>query len=108
MTRRKRQHFRAWRFVRHLRRFVDYHRFPDFRVTSELVRAESRRQSYGDTKLTPSEIVLTAPLRDAQRWKEVTIDGLVDEMGEWWANGWGWWYPMAAELGRIRCDWVMK
>jgi len=52
--------------------------------------AESKRQSLGATSLTEQEQSLIEPLADAQRWKEVQIDGLIEEMAEWWSCNAGW------------------
>ena len=93
---------------RSLSRFVDRHRFSNFQLTNDIIDAEAKRQTHGEGQLSQKEVSLIEPLRDAQRWKEVTINGLVQEMAEWWSKGWGWWYPMAAHLGHERDDWIMK
>jgi len=107
-SRKQRQWWRAVRFAKHLRRFVDEHRFPHFHLTDAIIHAEAKRQSHGERALSEEEKVLIEPLRDAQRWKEVTIDGLVEEMADWWSAGAGWFYPIHAEILRIRNDWIMK
>ena len=108
MNRRQRSKFKARRFVRHLIRFVDTHRYPNFKLTDEIIQIESKRQTHGETALTSTEIKLVAPLRDAQRWKEVTLNGIREEMEEFRRNGWGWIYPLISEFERIQNDWIMK
>lgn len=108
VSKKQRRRFREKRFAKHLARFVDLHRFPDFQLTDDMIAAEAKRQTHGPCKLTESEVALLEPLRDGQKWKEVIIDGLVQEMAEWWSKGWGWWYPMAAHLRYERNDWIMK
>jgi hypothetical protein len=107
-SKKQKRKFKARRFVKHLARFVDSHRYPNFQISEEIIVAESKRQTYGEKSLTKDEVLLIEPLRDAQRWKEVTIDGLVSEMSEWWSKGWGWYYPMYDEVKRIQNDWIMK
>jgi uncharacterized NAD(P)/FAD-binding protein YdhS len=76
-SKKQKRKFKARRFVKHLARFVDSHRYPNFQISEEIIVAESKRQTYGEKSLTKDEVLLIEPLRDAQRWKEVTIDGLV-------------------------------
>lgn len=109
ITRQQRQKFRAMRFAKHLVKFVDTHRFPSFVLTDAMAMSEAKRQSHGERGLTPAELTLTEPLRDAQRWKEVTIAGLQEEMAEWQRNGWGWGYPILHELAHYtKNDWILK
>ena len=102
MTRKRKQRFKAWRFCKHLSRFVDCHRYPGFKLTQEIVEAELTRQEKGINN------PITEPLRDAQRWKEVTLNGIIDECSEFRRNGWGWIYPIIAEFEHAANDWIMK
>ena len=104
----EKQKFRATRFVKHLNRFVDRHRFPDFVLTEFAINAEWKRQSFGMKALTEDEQRAISPLLDAQIWKEVTIKCMVEEMAEWWSNDWGWGYPILATIEFNRGDWIMK
>jgi hypothetical protein len=107
-SRKRKSIFRAYRFCKHLCRFVDRHRYPDFVLTDEIVMAERQRQSHGEKSMRPRAVEVIEPLRDAQRWKEVTINGIIDEMLEWKRNEWGWAYPWIAEFERIENDWIMR
>lgn len=108
MTKKQKSKFRAIRFAKHLSRFVDLHRFPDFKLTNEIIEVEAKRQTHGESKLSDHEKEIIIPLRDAQRWKEVTLNGIREEADEFRRNGWGWIYPIIAEFEHARNDWIMK
>ena len=33
---------------------------------------------------------------------------LVEELCDWWSNGWGWWYPLQHTIETIRDDRIYK
>jgi len=55
-------------------------------------------QERGSRGLTSEELENIKPIIDGQRIKEITLNGLVTESMEFWANGWGWINPFIATL----------
>ena len=81
-------------FVEHINRFVDKHRYPDFRLTDDVFNLFFEYSSFGKKVLTTEQIEKIEPLINGQKTKEITIKLVVQEMSEWWSNGWGWGYPL--------------
>jgi hypothetical protein len=55
-------------------------------------------QEKGSRGLSSEELTYIKPIVDGQRIKEITLNGLVTESMEFWANGWGWINPFIATL----------
>lgn len=97
-----------WEIGNHFLRFVDRYRFPDFKMDREELECFIRFESYGKTKLSDLELKLIQPLLLAKADKEITLQLLFQEMGDWWSHGKGWYYPIAhtiqCELARPNRD----
>lgn len=79
---------------RHLTRFIDRARWPDYVVTDDDLRAYIEHESTGRG-------AKPEPLAWVKQTEEITIHQLWSEMAETWANGMGWYYPIAHT---IRCE----
>lgn len=55
-------------------------------------------QEKGSKGLSSEELTHIKPIVDGQRIKEITLNGLVTESMEFWANNWGWINPFVATL----------
>ena len=85
---------KQYKFVKHLARFAPR----EVVVTDDLVDLCTKWQSQGRDTLTETEGETLQPLFEAQKWKEVMIHGLHEEMARWWVEGWGWIYPIWREI----------
>ena len=65
-------------------------------------------QTHGPKKLTQDQLQRIEPLIWGQKCKEITIKSLVEEMSDWWTQGWGWSYPINHTLENIKGDWTFK
>lgn len=91
----KRKHFDL---ANHFYRFIDKYRFPDFQLSRESITAMIKLESYGERNLTPKELEIVQPLVNGKQMSELTKKMLFEEMGEWWSNNWGWYYPIARTI----------
>lgn len=81
--------------IHHFERFVDTRWYPNYKASEEATQAFIKKESYGPNSLVPDEIALIEPLMNGKANYELTIKLLYEEMASWWANNWGWWYPIA-------------
>lgn len=102
-----REQVKQQRFKKHFKTFIDIHKFPNWELTNERMEIFMRLQSLGKNFLTKQELEDIYPLIWAQKLKEITIQQLIDEMSEWWSNGWGWIYPIEDTIQKTKDNRLM-
>ena len=82
----------------HFKQFIDTRWHPNFIITDDVLEIFIHFQSYGKSQLTESELKLIEPLIYAQQLKEIQIKSLVEDIGFFWKNGFGWYIPLMADI----------
>lgn len=83
--------------MRHLERFIDRKRFPDYTLTASDFFDYLKVESTGKG-------VRNDALQWAKQVEEITIQQMWHEMAEAWASGFGWWCIWRDNLSRAWAD----
>lgn len=87
-----------YKLKNHFLQFLDKRWYSNFIVTDEILEIFVYAQSYGFRDLTELESKLIEPLINAQQLKEIQIKALVEDIGLFWSNGWGWYIPLMDDI----------
>lgn len=99
-----------WRVAAHYARWVDERWFPDFKLTRQIVDSFIKYESNGRKAISDHERDSISPLVGEEFSKSgaITLTGkasfelqkkmFLEEVFSWWAEGFGWFPPIAAEI----------
>ena len=102
-----------WRIAQHYASCIDYHLYPDFKLTEELVERFIRFESYGESSLNKDERISINPFvgeryeyRSSDVYDDFGSKGRYEllkkqvhaEIFDWWSNNWGWRPPLDANI----------